>query len=342
MVEKEMYDMEDMINRYIYQVMKHLSSNNKKDIEAELRTLISDMLEDSAHGGQASLENLKAVLKELGSPYDLSEKYSENSHYLIGPKIYPTYIMVMKIVLYATLVGIVIAAALRTITVSDTVLYVSTGYWVTDIFNSLLISFAWVTILFVILERKGVRFKRQSDEWDPSTLPQTPTREIEIPIYKPIINIAFNVFVAVIFILSPQIIGAYYLYDSTKVIPIFNLEVLPRVIPLFIVIIGLSITKSIWEIIDRKITLRYAVFTAVSDVIQLLLLIIILMRFPIWNPDFITTQNTIFHISSNLSYNEQLSRMNIIIISLFVLIFLIELSVKFYKAIRYGNKFEIL
>lgn len=336
-MEKQINYVDDMINRYIYQVMKHLSSANRKDIEEELRTLISDMLEVRASGNTPNKEDIDAVLKELGNPYDLSEKYSDNSHYLISPVIYPTYMMVLKIVLYATLLGMLIATFVGIFTTVNTDWYKNSGSYVADIIDGLLASFAWVTIIFVILERKGVNLNKKAAAWEPSKLPPTLSRELEIPLRRPIVNIAFNVFVAVIFIFAPQILGAYILSDTTRVIPIFNLEVLRTVLPIFLICIGLSITKGIWEIIEQKITILYAVFITVIDFVQLFLFGILLTKFQIWNTSFLTEQNSLFHMEGNLSYHDLWNRLNSIVLSIIAIIYLIEILTTFYKAIKYNT-----
>lgn len=337
-MEKQTNYFDEMIDRYIYQVMKSINSKNKNDIEDELRTLIADMLEDKTGGNSPSKTDLDAVLKELGNPYDLSQKYCDSSCYLIGPAIYPTYNLVLKIVLYATLLGMVIATFLSAFaTVSSNWVQVSVNF-ITNIFNGLLASFAWVTIIFAIMERKGVTINKNNPEWEPSLLPPTPSKELAIPLRKPITGIIFNILAVIIFVFAPQILGAYVLNDTTRVIPIFDLDVLKTVIPLLIFIIGLSLVKNIWEIIEQKITMRYAVSTAIIDALQMLSLVILLTRFRIWNNSFLTEQNSLFHMEGNLSYDDLWSRLNTIIIAAFGLIYLLECFTLLYKVLKYGNR----
>jgi hypothetical protein len=337
-MEKQLEYIEDITDRYICQVMKQLTVKNKNDIETELRTLISDMLEDRTGGNPPQREDIDSVLRELGNPYELSEKYSEHTHYLIGPAIYPTYLMVLKIVLYASLLGLGIASALDILTDVQSIGYQSIGSWVADIINGLLASFAWVTLIFIILERKGVGLNKNTSEWSPASLPPTPVRELSIPLRRPIANIAFQVFAAVIFLFAPQILGAYFLDGNTKVIPIFDQTVFKAALPLFLIMITLAILKSIWEILEQKITMKYAIFTTVVDILQLLVLIVILVKFPLWNADLFTAPNTFFYMKGNFTYDELWSKLNSGVIIVFTIIFLIECSSIFYKAVRYGKR----
>jgi len=173
------------------------------------------------------------------------------------------------IVLAATVLGMSIAIILDLITSAGTVWYKDLGSCISSIISSLFSAFAWVTVIFAVFERKGVNFTKLNQEWEPSSLPATPARDISIPILGPILSIIVSVLGVVILVFAPQLLGAYSLSDTTKVIPIFDLEVLKSVLPLFIIIFGLSIIKSIWEIIERRITIRYAVTTAIINLINL-------------------------------------------------------------------------
>ena len=78
----------DLIDRYVYQVVRRLPQSQRADIEAELRGLIDDML--SARGG-GKREDVIAVLRELGRPAELAFRYSGSRRSLIGPEYYDTY-----------------------------------------------------------------------------------------------------------------------------------------------------------------------------------------------------------------------------------------------------------
>ena len=65
----------DLIDRYIYAVTRRLPHKARADIDAELRGLIEDMLEEKTGGLPPSPSDIHAVLAKLGTPGELAEKY---------------------------------------------------------------------------------------------------------------------------------------------------------------------------------------------------------------------------------------------------------------------------
>ena len=89
----------DLIDRYIYAVTKHMKSAMKKDVAAELETIIQDMLEERCGDVTPTERDIKVVLTELGTPAELSSKYKgETQDCLIGQPYYSLYVYVLKIV----------------------------------------------------------------------------------------------------------------------------------------------------------------------------------------------------------------------------------------------------
>ena len=92
----------NLIDRYIAEVGKHLPRKGRTDIEAEIRSTLEDMLEER---NQASLKDEAAVialLREYGAPAKVAASYI-GPRYLIGPRIYPTFELIVKIVMAALL-----------------------------------------------------------------------------------------------------------------------------------------------------------------------------------------------------------------------------------------------
>lgn len=89
-----------LIDRYIYDVVRRLPKDQRKDIELELRALIDDML-----GGAAEESEVAGVLQNLGKPADLARRYRESEPCVVGPENYETYRLVLKIVLICVGVG---------------------------------------------------------------------------------------------------------------------------------------------------------------------------------------------------------------------------------------------
>lgn len=336
-MEKQNKYLDDIIERYIYQVTKNLPTKNSKDIEEELKTLISDMLEDRTGPNEPTKEDINSVLIELGNPTDLADKYRDKSRYLIGPAIFPAYLTTLRIVLAATLLGLSVVAILGVITSTDKIWYEYLVDWIATSINGLFSAFAWVTIIFAIFEWRGVKLNEILPEWEPSSLPPVASKEISIPIGGPIANIIFQIILLTILITAPHFIGIFRFTDHTQIVSIFDNEVLKTTLPLFTICIGLSIVKSIWEIIEHRISMKYAIFTTINNLITLVILVIIFTQFPIWNPTFTEELMVLskVNISTVASLWKQLTA-NFIII--FVIIYTLDSVIVMYKALKYDKK----
>ncbi|HLR66794.1 MAG TPA: hypothetical protein VK105_06585, partial [Virgibacillus sp.] len=98
----------DLVDRYIYAVTQKLPQAQRRDIADELHGLIEDMRDERAETSKTSENDIEEVLLELGNPRELADKYRGTKRYLIGPNIFDTYILILKIVLIviSSLIGV--------------------------------------------------------------------------------------------------------------------------------------------------------------------------------------------------------------------------------------------
>lgn len=80
-----------LVENYIYEVSRRLSGREKEDILQELRANIYDMLPDDATD-----EQVKEVLNQLGDPAMFASQYPSGQRYLISPMIYDEYVTAVK------------------------------------------------------------------------------------------------------------------------------------------------------------------------------------------------------------------------------------------------------
>lgn len=84
----------NLIEVNIQEVTRSLPEKNREDIALELRSTIADMLPE--HYGE---EEVKDVLGKLGSPVKLAANYQERPLFLIGPRYFDIYVMLLKFLL---------------------------------------------------------------------------------------------------------------------------------------------------------------------------------------------------------------------------------------------------
>ena len=326
-MEKKNYE-DEMIERYIYQVKKHLPSQ-AKDIEEEVRGMIYDMLEELTKGETPSKQNVDEVLTKLGNPSVLAENYRGKARYLIGPGLFPTYLMILKIVLPTVFFAMSIVTIIELLTDGGQIWYHYLGSWFGGIFNALLGAFAYVTGIFAVLEYRGVSTKELSEEWKVSSLPPIPKADTVIPIGESIVGIVFHIFLMILIVSAPQLIGAFFSRNNELTnVPVFDLEVLNNILPLFLISIGLGILKSAYGLVERSYNIRYAVVSTICSLAELILAIIIFAGYPIWNqafPDAFGDISVIRSIWDAITSN---------FVIFLIIVFMIELVTLLYKTFK--------
>jgi hypothetical protein len=297
-----------LINLYLDEVRQQLPLKNRGDILREIQSTLMDMIEDRNPnpGQEPSNETVISVLKEFGSPHQIARQYGAQN-YLIGPRMYPLYLQVLKIVLFIiaafNVVGVIIAIVTQSgynAGVFDTIAQILGG-----LFSSLFTGFGIVTLSFASIERttpKDWKFE-WDQEWEPEQLLKTEDKQrVKIP------GLAVEITLTLIFIVFLNFfldrIGIYFLSESGWVsTPILNdtfLRYIPWITAYAILDIALNlylIRKGFWD--------NFSVFAKVF-----INLFKIAVSFTIiTGPDFITISPTALEVL-NLDQTLSASRLS--------------------------------
>jgi hypothetical protein len=171
-----------LIDRYVTEVGRHLPLvMGREDIEKELRSTLEDMLEERAgKKGRAADEAMEMeLLREYGSPQKVAETYNPHP-YLIGPRIFPFFIMILKITFFGIAVGLSVVTIIQLITEiasmdHDYIKIVLQGF--SNIISACMTASGYVVLTFAIIERFVPDFKIDIEEekkWDPAVLAKEP------------------------------------------------------------------------------------------------------------------------------------------------------------------------
>lgn len=205
----------NLIDNYVSEVGRRLPRKTHTDIEAEIRSILQDMLEERSQKTSKPVdeEMTLGVLKEYGAPEKVAATYL-GDRYLIGPRLYPIFMLVLRIVLMVT--GILAAIGLG-IALSQTL-----GHYpaktiikaIADFANSVMIALGNIVLIFAILEwalfRAGakvdVKGLPKEKEWDPCALTKVSAPN-QVRMGDTIVEIVGCFAAIVIFNFYPQIIG---------------------------------------------------------------------------------------------------------------------------------------
>jgi hypothetical protein len=202
----------DLMELYVSEVGRRLPKKTRADIEAEIRSALQDLLDERsrAAGKPVNDEMVLAVLKEYGDPEKVASSYV-GDRYLIGPKLYPTFIKVLFAVLPLTvilsLIGMVLSLSISHSTAQDILpLVVQT---IGSIIWSVIMTIGSVALIFAILERTVPEFKPKNKNWDPRSLLKIKPPD-RIRTGSLIANILFSSLAILIFNFSPSAFSIGY------------------------------------------------------------------------------------------------------------------------------------
>ncbi len=215
------------IDLYLEEVRHHLPSQNREDIVREIRSTLLDMVEDhNPNPGQPPSEELvKDVLKDFGSPRKIAREYGSHQ-YLIGPRMYPVYIQVLKIVLIIVLAMNVLGLLITVVNPPNLAggILITVLELVGGLFTSMFTAFGIVTLSFALIEKSAPEswHAEFQQSWSPEDLPKTIQQEhVKVPGLAVEITLAF-VFIALLNFFFDRI-GIYYLGETGWVsAPILN------------------------------------------------------------------------------------------------------------------------
>ena len=162
----------ELLDRYLNAVRFWLPNAQQEDIIAELGEDIRSQVEETeaSLGRKLNDDDLAAILRQRGHPMLMAGRYVPQQS-LIGPVLYPAYLVVMKILVLWILVPIfvLIVAPVTIATTANPTLASIQTLW--NLAMAAVFSVGVVTVVFAILERRPIH---ELEKWDPLKLPRVP------------------------------------------------------------------------------------------------------------------------------------------------------------------------
>lgn len=252
----------NLIDKYIAEVGKHLPRKNRADIEAEIRSTLEDMLEERKQTqGQVDDAAILELLREYGAPRKVAESYV-GPRYLIGPRMYPFFEMVTRIVLIVLFVVTLAGLGIQIFEagMSGPEFLKTLGSSALSLLTGLISAFGNIVLVFAILERvlPKADFEKEMEDWDPKELASEPDPD-RVSLGEQIFELIFLVLFLVIFNLYPQVLG-FGFFDQGEwvfIAPVLTkvfFSYLPWINILMLLQIGLNVyllRQGIWNVTSR-------------------------------------------------------------------------------------------
>ncbi|THG36376.1 hypothetical protein E6C70_00115 [Glaciibacter flavus] len=166
--------MTTLTDRYVWAVVRTAPEKQRRELDREVRALVTDATDAHANAGDPERE----ALLELGDPERLAATYLDRPLALIGPRTYLVYIRLLK-VLYTIVLPIVFVANLAVQVFVAPSFGGALGAAIAVSVNAAVHLGFWPTLLFAVIDRLPASRQPDFGSWSPDRLPDLPSRPRE-------------------------------------------------------------------------------------------------------------------------------------------------------------------
>lgn len=271
----------ELLDRYLLGVKRELTGKQREDIAAEIESYLLDLLEERFPKSKEIAESqMKEILQEMDAPRKVAAQYSPQ-RYLVGPRLFPAYILILKIVLAAVIGALTLSFIINSVIGNSGNIWLTMLEYFGIIWNGALSTGGTITFIFALIEHFGegkeIKEIDELQEFNIPDLPELPSEEKEtgkiglsIEIVLGVIGIAFFTYInstggRVPYFVNPQ--------TEMELVQLFTDNFL-RYVPLILALAGLDLTRS-GMLLAQGI---YRVFHCLAEQQLLILLILQLIR----------------------------------------------------------------
>jgi len=238
----------NMIDQYVFEVGENLPGKQRADLEKEIRSLIEDTLEERSRASSRAIDDdmIVEVLKEFGAPGKMAASY-QSPRCLIGPRLYPTFILVLKIVGTVMLVLALIGLGVETAQGKNSYpsIFELILHSVGTISQSLLAALGNIVFVFAIIERFVPQGIENEKEWDPRSMKQIEEPD-KVSRFEQVWIILWTSIAILLFNFYPQLLRFGFLQNGQWYFFTFLSETFFKYVPALTILWGLEIILSIF------------------------------------------------------------------------------------------------
>lgn len=279
--------MTELTERYLAAALRGVPQRQRTDVERELRSSITDAVEDRTNAGEDRDAAERAVLDGLGDPTRLAAGIAGRPLHLIGPDLFVEYrqLLVMLLSIVMPIVGIVQAGlaiaggdALLGALVAGVV-----GAWTVGVHL-----FFWITITFAAMERfDAMREAREgitaaSGTWNVDRLPALPKDRVSAS------ETVGEVLTTVLTIAGILLLNgaAWFTDDAGEVITLFNPDLWSLWMPLLLVLLAAIALVQVAVFLMGRWTIPMAIGYTVLELAFAVPVIVLALSGSLINPAF--------------------------------------------------------
>ena len=273
----------EYIDRYIYEVTRHLPRRQRQQATLELQELIADQA--ALTGGE---DAVRRVLEKLGPPAAYAATLREKEpFFVLLPAWYAGYRFVLTIVLCAVGGGLLLSALMQAVAQPQNLSAVLLS-GLSSLFSGLLAAFGGVTVLFLLFQRLHWQPFSGSAAFSPDQLLPVPKPGEKISRSDSVIGVVFSTLFLGLLVVAPQLFGVYVFREKTltAILPFLNLSAWNTLLPVLVLLFVLSLCDELVKLSIGRYNRTVAVATTVFSLLQTACSAWLFLGLPLLNPAF--------------------------------------------------------
>lgn len=228
--------MTTLTDRYVHAATRWLPTKERESLELELRERIADTIDARGSGPEAERE----TLVELGDPLRVAAEYRDRPTWLIGPRLYFTWLRLLVLLLVIVPPIVASVAAVAGAIDADPIGTII-GTAVLAAFQTAIQVAFWTTLVFALIDRFDTEHT-VDESWTIDSLPELDAPSQTSRIVELALTLLFLGFVIALFFWQRS--GAYW--TGTDSIPILHESLWDFWIPFWIGCLVVEMLMAVW------------------------------------------------------------------------------------------------
>lgn len=309
----------DLLNRYLTAIAKQAPLNERVRIVKLTRSIVEAKLAKDIRD-VSDEEKLIQALLETGSPTQVVNRFITIPKYIIGPSVYDAYWRILTLVLWTIILTLTLATGIDLVFNSMTNIMQLFFAYLTNLLSALAQAFLWITLVFILFERQGIRIPLTKN-WHPLQLPPASKLGGEIHRLEPMIGLGITSIFFTLFYFAPQVVGLYYLEMQTwHILSIFNLETLPNFLPFFLILFASSSARELAKLMSGQWNYPVLFVVIFCNITTVVTTALIVFEPELWNPNFVAEFQVIFNTPAPMLIDWRILQQIIIVVLACILV----------------------
>jgi uncharacterized membrane protein len=267
-----------LTDRYLDVVAHEVPHDRREQVIAQLRASVETDVTSRAAAGAHLHDAEREALEALGDPRRVADE-AAGPRWLVGPRVYPDYLRVLRLVALIALPIVAAAVAIASGLEGQNPLQV-VGSSLAAVLNAAVMIGFWVTLVFAVLDRSSAPLPFDREGWTVADLP-APARQ-RVTLGETVTGVVFSVLLIAVVMWPWQYVPTV----GAAPVPVLAEDLRPGVTTLLVAVLVAGIALDIVLYLRGHWTITLAALTTVLDVVFAGVVIAVVAAGRLFDPAF--------------------------------------------------------